>query len=595
MIKYSDYFCESLKKIGYTHCFFLQGGSIMHLVNSANKYFKIIPFLHEHSATIAAEYFNKRNYKQKNKAWVLVTGGPGLTNAITAVCGAFYESRELLIVGGQSKTADLKLHKLNNIRQTGIQQIEGRKIISPITKFSKTFLKVESFEKIKKYANISSENRKGPVFLEIPVDIQGKIVKIKNFNRSLKKNDKQLFLDIKTKKKIYKLLKKSSRISILLGAGINKNKFLKLKKRLQETNFALFTTWNSADFLSENDKNNFGRPNTWGQRYSNILIQQSDLLISIGSSLGIQQTGFNYKTFIKNGKIINVDIDEKQLNKKNPKTYLKIKMDASNFLKNIINLSSRTIIKKNLKWIAHCKKIKKILPTNEKNNNKTRPLYISPYDFYSKISEIMTDKDNICPCSSGGAETTFFQTFKFKKKQNCINNKSLASMGYGLAGAIGMSLADKKNKTCLFEGDGGFTQNIQEIGTAVLNKLNLKIFIFYDEGYASIRMTQKNYFQGTYVGCDEKTGLKFPNWIKLFKSYDVPVIRLNKIFYKNKKFLKLFNNNQIAAFIVPIDPEQTYYPKISSKILKSGYIISNSLDKMTPMLNNKIEDKLNII
>jgi acetolactate synthase-1/2/3 large subunit len=168
-------------------------------------------------------------------------------------------------------------------------------------------------------------------------------------------------------------------------------------------------------------------------------------------------------------------------------------------------------------------------------------------------------------------------------------------MGYGLAGAIGMSLADKKNKTCLFEGDGGFTQNIQEIGTAVLNKLNLKIFIFYDEGYASIRMTQKNYFQGTYVGCDEKTGLKFPNWIKLFKSYDVPVMRLNKIFYKNKKFLKLFNNNQIAAFIVPIDPEQTYYPKISSKILKSGYIISNSLDKMTPMLNNKIANKLNII
>jgi len=153
----------------------------MHLVNSANKYFKIVPFLHEHSASIAAEYFNKRNYNQKNKAWVLVTGGPGLTNAITAVCGAFHESRELLIVGGQSKTADLKLHKLNNIRQTGIQQIEGRKIISPITKFSKTFLKVESFEKIKKYANISSDSRKGHIFLEIPVDIKGKIIKIKNF------------------------------------------------------------------------------------------------------------------------------------------------------------------------------------------------------------------------------------------------------------------------------------------------------------------------------------------------------------------------------------------------------------------------------
>ena len=598
MIKYSDFFCKSLKRLGYTHCFILQGGSIMHLVNSANKYFKVIPFLHEHSATIAAEYFNKRNYNKKNKCWVLVTGGPGLTNSITAVCGAFYESRELLIVCGQSKTSDLKLHKINNIRQTGIQQVDNINIISPVTKFSKTFLRAENFRKIKRYTSISSENRKGPVFLEIPIDIQGRKINENKFkNLSIKNNiiDKKKNLNIKIKNKIHKLLQKSNKISILLGAGIDKNKFIKLKKKLQKTNFALFTTWNTADYLSEEDKNNFGRPNTWGQRYSNILIQKSDLLISIGSSLGIQQTGFNYKSFIKNGKIINVDIDEKQLHKKNPKTYLKIKMDAFDFLKNIIELTNKAVRKKNLKWISSCKMIKTLLSTNEKENNKTRDSYISPYDFYLKISKIISDNDNICPCSSGGAETTFFQVFKFKKKQNCINNKSLASMGYGLAGAIGMSLADKKNRTCLFEGDGGFTQNIQEIGTAIANNLNLKIFIFYDEGYASIRMTQKNYFNGEYVGCDEKTGLKFPNWIKFFSSYSVPVVRLRKNFDKDKKFLKLFNSKKISVFIVPIDPEQTYYPKITSKIQKSGYIISNPIDEMSPALKKEDKNIINLL
>ena len=161
----------------------------MHLVNSANRYFKVIPFLHEHSATIAAEYFNKRNYNKKNKSWVLVTGGPGLTNSITAVCGAFYESRELLIVCGQSKTSDLKLHKINNIRQTGIQQVDNINIISPVTKFSKTFLRAENFQKIKRYTSISSENRKGPVFLEIPIDIQGRKINENKFkNLSIKNN-----------------------------------------------------------------------------------------------------------------------------------------------------------------------------------------------------------------------------------------------------------------------------------------------------------------------------------------------------------------------------------------------------------------------
>ena len=592
-MKYSDYFCKSLKKMGYTHCFLLQGGSIMHLVNSASKFFKVVPFLHEHCATIAAEYFNKANNNKKSRAWVLVAAGPGLTNSVSAITGAFLESRELLVVGGQIKTSDLSLHKKNKIRQTGIQQSDGINIVKKITKFSKTFFNTEEFNKILEYSNISKTDRKGPVFLEIPIDIQAKKINKKiPFKRGITKI-KTLPIPKKKRDRLIKLIKNSKNISLLLGSGISKNIFLKIKKSLFKTNYALFTSWGAADLLAENEKNNFGRPNTWGQRYSNILIQNSDLLICIGTSLGIQQTGFNYKSFVKKGKIVNVDIDGAQLNKKNPNTHLKIKTDASKFLKLLINLTQKETRKKNIKWIKKCQIIKNLLPAYEKYNNKNRPNFISPYEFYLKISRLMKSNDNICPCSSGGAETTFMQVFQFKDKQTCINNKALASMGYGLAGAIGLGLSDKKKRTCLFEGDGGFTQNLQEIGTAAWNKLNLKIFIFYDNGYASIRLTQKNYFNGKYVGCDDKTGLLFPNWKKFFKSYDIDTTILNKNFDQEAKFLKKFNDKKLRVFIVPIDPEQTYFPKISSRILKSGHLVSNPIDKMSPEINYNFEKILN--
>jgi acetolactate synthase-1/2/3 large subunit len=160
-------------------------------------------------------------------------------------------------------------------------------------------------------------------------------------------------------------------------------------------------------------------------------------------------------------------------------------------------------------------------------------------------------------------------------------------MGYGLAGAIGAALANPDRRTVLIEGDGGFSQNMQEIGTAAINKLNIKMFVFDDSGYASIRMTQKNYFQGRYLGCDVETGLGLPDWEKLFPAWNVPVMRLEKHFMSNLEFINSMNNKGIHAYIVPIDPEQTYFPKITSKLLKSGAMESNPLHIMSPEMTNQ--------
>ena len=179
------------------------------------------------------------------------------------------------------------------------------------------------------------------------------------------------------------------------------------------------------------------------------------------------------------------------------------------------------------------------------------------------------------------------QAFEQKPGQLMVTNKGLASMGYGLSGAIGAAIANPTRRVILVEGDGGFSQNLQEIGTAAINQLNLKMFILDDSGYASIRMTQKNYFGGSYVGCDRQTGLGLPNWDVLFSAWDVPVVRVKPGYENDPEFLRLFNSDTTCAFIVTIDPEQTYFPKITSRVTESGAMESNPLHLMSPGLSEE--------
>ena len=583
--KYSDQVAIWLKNLGYTHCFFLSGGNIMHAQESFRTKFECIPVVHEVAAGIATEYFNATSLNKK--AFALVTAGPGITNIITAIGGAFLESRELLVIGGQVKREDLSNLE---VRQRGIQEIDGVQIAKPITNKSVRLDYPIKFEEFRKIIETSSTQRKGPVFIEMPLDIQGyPLDQLKDKKISIKKNimtksEKSKFLN--NSKLIVNMINKASRPSILIGAGVQRDTAIRLRKKLTNLGIPIMLTWNASDRMDSGSKNYFGRPNTWGQRYSNIIIQQSDMLLALGTRLGLQQTGFNWKEFLKKGKIIHVDIDKKELNKKHPKTSLKINCDANQLLENILKLK---INKKN-NWLQYCKEIKKHFPLVEKNNY-TGKGFISPYDFYYKISKIAKKSDVVIPCSSGGAFTTFNQTFEQKLGQKIINNKALASMGYGLSGAIGAAFANSGKKIIHFEGDGGFTQNLQEYGTVAINKLNIKTFLFCDDGYASIRMTQKNYFKGAYMGCDIKTKLGIPNWEILFKSWGIKSIKLKKNFINSNNFLKAFNSIGPNIFIVPIDPLQTYFPKITSRVTKEGSMESNPIHNMSPEITQEEKEK----
>ena len=571
-MKYSDVLVEWLAEFGYTHCFYVGGGNIMHLVESCSRKMTCIPTVHEVAAGIAAEYFNQA--AGGKRAFALVTAGPGLTNIVTAIAGAWLESHELLVIGGQVKTADLSR---GTLRQRGIQEIDGVSIVRSITNHAQLMDSVVDRAKFHEITQKGSSGRHGPVFVEIPLDIQardvdlGALVQAGSGVPPIKTADASQVEDVASR------VRRAKRPVFLFGGGVSRDAARQLASAISSSSVPLMATWNAADRVAHDHPVYFGRPNTWGQRYSNLLLQQSDLLVAFGTRLSLQQSGFNWQEFIPAGDIVQIDCDQSELEKGHPKVELPICADANDFLTRLYAED----LGEHGDWIQYCKTAKSGLPLIEENS--TGSGYISPYKFVSKLSDICSEDDVVIPCSSGGAFTVMMQTFAQKNGQIIVTNKGLASMGYGLSGAIGAAIATNR-RTILVEGDGGFSQNLQEIGTAAINNLNLKIFIFDDNGYASIRSTQINYFGGRYVGCDIKTGLGLPDWEKVFATYDVPVTRLKDGFETDPTFMSKMESPGVQAFIVPIDPEQTYFPRITSRLVEGGGMVSNPLHKMTPPL-----------
>ena len=580
---HADEMVDWLRDLGYTHCFFVSGGNSMHLLNAARQKMVCIPVVHEVSAGIAAEYFNESNLSN-GKAFVLVTAGPGLTNLVTALAGAYLESRELLVLGGQVKSSDLAD---KGLRQRGIQEVDGvaiaRAVAKSVRRIERPIAKSDFFHLV----NSGSIDRKGPVFLEVCLDAQGAPARVEEDDAEIegKADSYSGEIDEKSLDKLIDLLAKSERPVILIGGGISRYQFKSLIPEVDRLGVPVMTTWNAADRLGASHRLYFGRPNTWGQRSSNLILQNADLVIAFGTRLGLQQTGFNWAEFVPNGDVVQVDIDRTELEKGHPKISLAICADANDLLQQLLKrASSRPSW---ATWVSLAKKVRDQIPLSEEVNGYF-PNFLNPYDFAMQLSDLCDSGDTVVPCSSGGGFTVMMQAFNQKQGQVIITNKGLASMGYGLAGAIGAGLADRSRRTVLVEGDGGFSQNLQELATVNVQNLNLKIFIFANNGYASIRMTQKNYFDGAYLGCDIESGLGFPDWEILAKAFGIKSKVLSEDFASDRDFLDAWNDAGPWLFVVPIHPEQTYFPKISSQVTATGGMESAPLHKMSPPLADEV-------
>lgn len=584
--KFSDLLAEKLLELGYSHCYFVAGGNIMHLLNSVRSRFTCIPFAHEVGAAIATEYHNASIFGCQGRAFCLVTAGPGLTNAVTGVAGAWQESRELLIIGGQVKTADLAGP---GMRQRGIQEVDGVALLSSITKAALRIDLPAQLDEALEAVLLGSTPRKGPVFLELPLDAQAAAVDMAAVLATAELPTSLLIASVGAERiaQIAARINQSSRPVLLIGGGVERAIALELAEALATCGLPLMTTYNGADRVDNQLPSYFGRPNTWGMRYSNILLQQADLIVALGTRLGMQQTGFNWEEFAPLAHLIQVEIDPSELSKGHPKVDEPCCGDANEVLRQLLLEHCIALQPHQQDWLNHCRLVKDSLPLSE-DCNSHNPQFINPYDFWEQLSGELDGNSALVPCSSGSSFTSSYQSVTLPAGALMLSNKSQAAMGYGLSGAIGVALANPERRVILVEGDGGFLQNIQELAVARKNLNNLGIYLWVNNGYASIRMTQKTYFQGAWLGCDTESGLGFPDWATLFASFGIPVFEMGPEGFASEAAKSFIREHGLYAVLVPIDPAQTFFPKISSFITATGGMKSNPLHKIGPELPQEL-------
>jgi acetolactate synthase-1/2/3 large subunit len=587
--KYSDNFMEWVKEAGFTHCFFVAGGNAMHLIESASSRFECLPFINEIGAGIAAESFNEICVGEQ-RAFVLVTAGPGLTNLTTAVASSWADRRELLVIGGQAKSTNLSNGR---VRQVGFQETDGVAIMKPITKKSVLVDHQIGKEEVWSYIRESKSHPKGPVFLEVCLDISMQETSQEFLNSSSVWNLSEAKLIGSDSDIDFAIdeITKSKRPVILIGGAIDRNSCSPDIEKLMELGIPIATTFNGADRCGMDYEYFAGRPNWYGSRWANLILQQADLVIAIGARLGLMETGYNWESFAPRATVIHVEIEAAELSKGHPRTDRAIQANPNNFLNEFAKRAKKISTLQISDWQNLIKSIKAQLVKPEKSNVAGEG-YVEYARFVYDLTSTLGDDNLINPCSSGGNFECFGKVMVNKSGQKWVTSPGLASMGFGLSGGIGMALAYPNQRTLVFEGDGGLAQNLQEFGVVRSNNLNMKIFIASNGNYGSIKAHQKSAFNNHYIGCDKETGLWLPEWEMMANAFDIPVLTIESNEYMTPEFEKLFSSDGPAIFVVKVDPDQIIYPKIASTRNSEGLVVSNPLHIMEPQLSGETMKEL---
>lgn len=592
-MKVSDYIVKFIEeKMKVKHVFILSGGGWMHLLNSLgeNKNIEYICNLHEQGAAIAAEAYGQYT---NNIGVAIVTTGPGGTNTITGVAAGWIDSTPMMVISGQAKRSDLIADK--KIRQMGVQEVNIIPIVQPITKYAVTVLEPEKIRyHLEKAYYLATTGRKGPVWIDVPLDIQGANIdenKLEGFVPEVEaKKDKNFEREIS---KVIELINSAKKPVFFAGNGIYlsgaKKEFINLVEKLD---IPVLTTWKSIDFIEQDHKLFAGRPGSMASRGANFTLQNADLFISIGARMDLPQTAFNHKNFAKNAKKVVVDIDENEINKMQMDMEVKIVSDAKDFI-NALWENKEKITYKDNGWIKKCNEWKEkypiVLPEYLKLKN-----CVNSYVLLDVLSKEMTEKDMLVPGSSGTCSEVSLQSFKVKKNQTVLNNQGLGSMGFGLPASIGACIASGRKNTVCVNGDGGFMMNIQELETVKRLNLPIKFFILNNDGYGSIRNMQNNHFKGFYVGSGRTSGVTLPDFKKVAKAFDIEYVKINNQKNIEKEVRKILKGKKPVICEVMVDPNQQTQPRVSSVKLEDGSMMSKPIEDMWPFLSEE-ELKENMI
>lgn len=592
MIKVSDYIIKRLEETGAKHMFMLPGGGAMHLNDSLGNSKKIqyVCCLHEQACAIAAEAYARVT---DNIGLLMVTTGPGGTNALTGVAGAYLESTPVFIVSGQVKRLDM----INNqrIRQQGMQELDIISVVRPITKYAAL---VKDPQLIRYHMDRAlyeaTHDRKGPVWLDIPLDVQATMIdedKLIGYTPAPEMKNSHLEKQVL---QIINELNRSERPVLLGGNGIRLSEGIEEFETLIEAlNIPVLTTWNGIDLIEEKHPLYYGRPGGLGHRYANFIQQNSDLFLSIGARLNLLQTGYNFDGFAREAVKIMVDIDNAELHKINVRPDIPVCSDAKEFIQLLLKHRDKIVKKDRSRWFTYCNQVKAKYPIVKKSYWEQKEL-VNTYCLLETISKYMGSDDIYVSGSSGSCIDISMQTFQVKKGQRVFCTKGLASMGYGLPSTIGACLAGDGKRTVGVNGDGGFMMNIQELETIARLKLPIKIFVLSNRGYGAIKATQTNLFNSHLVACTADSGLSIPPISKVAAAYGLKAMTIYNNSELNEKVASVLNCDGpvICEVMTPI--ELTAIPKQMSYKREDGQMESLPLEYMNPAISEE-EMKQNMI
>lgn len=595
--KVADLVAEFLIANEISTVFSVVGGGAMHLNDAFghNTKLNVLYNHHEQASAIAAEAYSRLNNKI---AAVCVTTGPGGTNALTGVVGGWLDSIPMLIISGQVRyDTTVDYMKQNNPaglrpRAIGDQEFEIVESVKPMTKYA-VMIKdpKEILYELKKALYIAKKGRPGPVWIDIPVDIQGMYVEENALNTIFEENIITIpQINDEDVKEVISLIKHSKRPVIYAGSGIRLSGAYNIfKELLPKLGIPVVTYFNTVDLLENTNPLYVGRGGNMGDRAGNFAVQNSDLVLSFGSRLSIRQVGYNYKTWARYARVVMIDIDLAEMHKPTIHVDLRIHGDIKEFLIKMDKLINKEVfpIFDNTEWNQKCLFWREKYPVVNILQNQQKEK-VNVYAFIRKLS-LLLPPNSIIVGSNGACCVVGHQAIVIKEGTRFILNSAIASMGYGLPASIGLCCANNRNTTICLEGDGSIMMNLQELQTIKTNRLPIKIFLVNNNGYHSIRITQNNLFsENKKIGIGAESGdLGFPNFKKIAKAFGIKYFSIKQNSEIERKVRKVLEFEGPILCEVFTDTNQVWEPKNSARKLADGTFVSSPLEDLAPFLSRE--------
>jgi acetolactate synthase-1/2/3 large subunit len=585
-IKLSDWVFQYVASLGVKQVFEVTGGGAMHLNDSLGRSgIEYICMLHEQAAAMAAESYAK---VRNDLGVCLVTTGPGGTNALTGVAGAWLDSTPMLVISGQVKRADLK--GTTGVRQMGVQEVDVVAMAAPITKYAITVLDpTEIRYHLEKAVHLARTGRPGPVWIDIPLDVQGSMIDesaLGGFNPAEIAPPKGALSPEKLKLAVartIRMLNASKRPVLLIGNGVRLgNARAEMRSLVDVLLLPVLTTWPAHDLMPDDHPLMIGRPGPVAPRGANFALQNSDFVLSLGARLDLVVTGYSPENFARAAKKVMVDVDPTELKKMKGTVQLPVCADVKAFIAELTAQLSAIREKKRTKWYARCAEWKNKYPVvlPEYRNLTTG---VSTYVLAEAISAVSKNEDVIVSGSSGAGIEIFLLAATLKEGQRLFLTTALGAMGNGIPGVIGACIAHAKRRTITVDGDGGLQLNIQELEVIRRLQLPIKLFVLNNDGYASIRTSQSRYF-GRLAGADASSGVTLPALEGIARAYGIPYATITNDHELQRQVRELIDAPGPCLIEVKTPREEPRAPSLSSMRKPDGSMVSKPLEDLWPFL-----------